>query len=131
MSVQSEIARIQGAVTDQTSLIEQIKVALEGKAAGGGGVGSITATVTISGTVIATQECTPGSLVIIHFGTDYYLIGGFTMTFEDGTEIASYEYPPMNGLDQYGDNADDHSGRLAGIRFIAPNQDVTFSAIED
>lgn len=37
MSVQSEINRISGAVNGQTSLISQIKDALAGKTAGGGG----------------------------------------------------------------------------------------------
>ena len=38
MSVQSEIARINGVVSEQNSLIQQIKTALEGKAAGGSNV---------------------------------------------------------------------------------------------
>lgn len=37
MSVHSEINRISNEVSDQTSLIQQIKKALEGKAVGGGG----------------------------------------------------------------------------------------------
>lgn len=50
MSIQSEITRINSGVSEQESLINQIKTALEGKAAGGGGgVTNETCEVTISG----------------------------------------------------------------------------------
>lgn len=48
MSVQSQISRIEGEVSGQTTLIQQIKTALEGKTAGGGGGGGITVPDTIT-----------------------------------------------------------------------------------
>ena len=47
MSIQSEITRINSGVSEQESLINQIKTALEGKAAGGGSGSVETCTVTL------------------------------------------------------------------------------------
>lgn len=48
MSIQSEITRINSGVSEQESLINQIKTALEGKAAGGGGSGGSVETCTVT-----------------------------------------------------------------------------------
>lgn len=48
MSISSEINRIETEVENQTDLINQIKTALEGKAAGGGGSGGSVETCTVT-----------------------------------------------------------------------------------
>ena len=61
MSVQSQITRITTGVSDQAALIEQIKAALEGKAAGGGGLEQCT--------FIPASDIAYGSTELIEVGT--------------------------------------------------------------
>ena len=66
MSVQTEIDRINGEVSDQTDLIRQIKNTLAGKAAGSGGGGGIPYT-----TGSFTLASTSANVIITHnFNSD-------------------------------------------------------------